>query len=115
MELDQRLFRNYIEHKREALVDTIEEGMKTGLFEWDSCEAEPTDVRSYVREILLTLVTIHCEVNTNTHHTPHTLINTHVVVVYTVQYTVGPMCMRKLSVYDSNVCVSVYTRCCVQS
>ena len=85
MELDQRLFRNYIEHKREALVDTIEEGMKTGLFEWDSCEAEPTDVRSYVREILLTLVTIHCEVSTHTPHTTHT----HLLILMLWLYTLS--------------------------
>ena len=62
IELDQRLFRSYIEHKRELLVDTIEEGMRTGHFDWDSCMAEPRDIRSYVRAIILTLVEIHCEV-----------------------------------------------------
>ena len=62
-ELDQRLFRSYIEHKSEVLVDSIEQGMKTGQFEWDLCQGEPTGVRSYVREIILTLVTIHCEVS----------------------------------------------------
>ena len=35
IELDQRLFRSYIEHKRELLVDTIEEGMRTGHFDWE--------------------------------------------------------------------------------
>ena len=63
MDLDQRLFNNYIEHKSEVLVDAIEQGMKTGSFDWDVCKEEPTDVRCYVREIILTLVTIHCEVS----------------------------------------------------
>jgi exocyst complex component 2 len=64
MDLDQRLFDNYIEHKSEVLVDAIEQGMKTGSFDWDVCKEEPADVRCYIREIILTLVTIHCEVFT---------------------------------------------------
>ena len=66
VDLDQRLFNNYIEHKKEVLVDAIEQGMTTGSFDWEACKEEPTDVRSYVREIILTLVTIHCEVSHNT-------------------------------------------------
>ena len=63
MDLDQRLFDNYIEHKSEVLVDAIEQGMKTGSFDWDVCKEEPADIRCYIREIILTLVTIHCEVS----------------------------------------------------
>ena len=65
MELDQRLFNNYIEHKSEVLVDAIEQGMKSGSFDWDVCKEEPTEVRSYIQEIILTLVTIHCEVSSD--------------------------------------------------
>ena len=63
MELDQRLFRNYIEHKKESLVDAIEQGMQAGLFDWEQCEQEPSSVRTYIQDIILSLVTIHCEVS----------------------------------------------------
>ena len=66
MELEQRLFRSYIEHKSEAMVGAIEQGMQSGLFDWEQCENEPTCVRSYIQDIILALVAIHCEVRTHT-------------------------------------------------
>ena len=63
VEVDQRLFRSYIDHKSEALVDSIEQGMRVGLFDWEQCEHEPTTVRTYIQDIVLSLVTIHCEVS----------------------------------------------------
>ena len=62
MELDQRLFRSYIDHKSEAVVDSIEQGMRTGMFDWEQCAQEPATVRTYIQDIILSLVTVHCEV-----------------------------------------------------
>jgi exocyst complex component 2 len=64
MELDQRLFRSYIDHKSEAVVDSIEQGMRTGMFDWEQCAQEPATVRTYIQDIILSLVTVHCEVYT---------------------------------------------------
>lgn len=62
MDLDERLFLRYIEHKSEALLQAIEEGMHAGLFDWEQCSVEPTGVRAYIQDIVLSLVSIHCEV-----------------------------------------------------
>ena len=67
MELDQRIFRNYIEHKSDPLVGGIEQGMQAGLFDWEQCEHEPQSVRAYIHEIILSLATIHCEVGVYIH------------------------------------------------
>lgn len=61
-DLDERLFLKYIEHKSEALLEAIEEGMHAGLFDWEQCSVEPTGVRAYIQDIILSLVSIHCEV-----------------------------------------------------
>ena len=63
VELEQKIFRCYIEHKSDTLVDAIEQGMQIGLFEWEQCDSEPTCVRSYIHETIITLVCIHCEVS----------------------------------------------------
>lgn len=72
MELDQRLFGNYIDHKSEALVGGIEQGMQVGLFDWEQCEHEPDGVRTYIQEIIISLATIHCEVGTHVCYCAHT-------------------------------------------
>ena len=66
-DLDERLFLKYIEHKSEALLEAIEEGMHAGLFDWDQCSVEPTGVRAYIQDIILSLVSIHCEVRQKVH------------------------------------------------
>ena len=59
--LDDRIFGAYIGRKSESLVGIIQNGMQAGYFDWNHA-AEPTQVRSYVREILMSLVIIHAEV-----------------------------------------------------
>lgn len=59
--LDDKIFKAYIERKSESLHGIIENGMQVGYFDWNQA-GEPTQVRSYVREILMTLVLIHSEV-----------------------------------------------------
>ena len=63
MELDHRLFRSYMERKSEGLVGAIEQGMHTGLFDWEQCEQEPDSVRNYIQDIVLSMVKIHYEVS----------------------------------------------------
>ncbi len=59
--LDDRIFGAYIHRKSESLMGIIQNGMQVGYFDWNQA-AEPTKVRSYVREILMNLVIIHAEV-----------------------------------------------------
>lgn len=95
MELDQRLFRNYIEHKSEGLVGGIEQGMQTGLFDWEQCENEPESVRTYVHEIILSLATIHCEVGihvsayADVELTYHTVLSLYGTGLHSVSITGG--------------------------
>ena len=60
-ELDDRIFAVYIKRKSESLMGIIQNGMQVGYFDWNHA-SEPTQVRSYVREILMSLVVIHAEV-----------------------------------------------------
>ena len=62
VDLDERLFQKYLDHKRKAVDSDIEQGMFTGLFDWEQCAHEPDEIRSYIHEIVLSLVAIHCEV-----------------------------------------------------
>ena len=36
-ELDVKVFKEYIERKRQPLLATLEEGMYTGSFDWEEC------------------------------------------------------------------------------
>ena len=60
-ELDMKVFEAYIDKKRDYIVGITEQGMHAGLFDWEQC-GEPTEVRNYVKDILLNLVLIHAEV-----------------------------------------------------
>ncbi len=60
-ELDVKIFTEYIERKSESVTGIIEQGMKAGFFDWESCP-EPQTVRSYIKEVLFNLVIIHAEV-----------------------------------------------------
>ena len=59
--LDDKIFEAYIRKKSECLRGIIENGMQVGYFDWNHAK-EPTQVRSYIREILMNLVLIHSEV-----------------------------------------------------
>ena len=107
VELGKRLFRSYIEHKSEALVDAIEQGMQTGMFEWDVCACEPTSVRSYVQDIILSLVAVHCEVSASlslylvTKWPPLVAVCVHML---TVEPPLPAACLRLCdSVWDVNL------------
>lgn len=59
--LDNKIFGAYIKRKSDSLQGIIEHGMSVGYFDWEHA-GDPTEVRSYIREILLYLVLIHAEV-----------------------------------------------------
>jgi exocyst complex component 2 len=59
--LDKKVFEAYIKRKSDSLQGIIEHGMNVGYFDWEHA-GDPSEVRSYVREILMHLVLIHAEV-----------------------------------------------------
>ena len=61
-ELGERVFQEYISRKSESLVGLVEPGMQVGFFDWEQC-SEPEEVRSYIKDILLTLMVVHAEVH----------------------------------------------------
>ena len=60
-ELDCAVFDEYIKLKLEPLLMLIEPGMNGGYFDWET-HVLPNGIRSYVMEILLSLVYVHAEV-----------------------------------------------------
>ncbi len=61
-ELDSKVFREYIQRKSESLLPILEQGMQMGFFDWEQC-GEPESVRGYVKEVLMSLVQAHAEVD----------------------------------------------------
>ena len=61
-ELDSAVFDEYINLKLEPLVLLIEPGMNGGYFDWET-HVLPDGIRSYIMEILLSLVYVHAEVS----------------------------------------------------
>jgi len=61
VELDTKIFECYVSHKTENFSGIIEHGMHAGYFDWEQAR-EPTEVRSYIRDILMNLVLVHAEV-----------------------------------------------------
>lgn len=51
----------YIEQKAEPLIAHVEPGMTICDFKWHTC-LPPNDVRSYVKEVIMNLVTVHAQV-----------------------------------------------------
>ncbi|XP_030626860.1 exocyst complex component 2 [Chanos chanos] len=62
-ELDERLFESYIEKKADPIVGSLEPGIYAGYFDWKDC-LTPTGVRSYLKEVLVSLIAVHAEVFT---------------------------------------------------
>ncbi|KAL7888346.1 hypothetical protein AOLI_G00033200 [Acnodon oligacanthus] len=62
-ELDERLFESYIEKKSDPIVGSLEPGIYAGYFDWKDC-LPPTGVRSYLKEALVSIISVHAEVFT---------------------------------------------------
>uniref|UniRef100_A0A8B9KJQ3 Exocyst complex component 2 n=1 Tax=Astyanax mexicanus TaxID=7994 RepID=A0A8B9KJQ3_ASTMX len=61
--LDERLFESYIEKKSDPIVGSLEPGIYAGYFDWKDC-LPPTGVRSYLKEALVSIISVHAEVFT---------------------------------------------------
>ncbi|XP_077440554.1 exocyst complex component 2 [Vanacampus margaritifer] len=62
-ELDEKLFEAYIERRADPIAGSLEPGIYAGYFDWRDCPA-PTGVRSYLKEALVNIITVHAEVFT---------------------------------------------------
>lgn len=62
-ELDEHLFESYIEKKSDPIVGSLEPGIYAGYFDWKDC-LQPTGVRSYLKEALVSIISVHAEVFT---------------------------------------------------
>lgn len=62
-DLDERLFESYIEKKSDPIVGSLEPGIYAGYFDWKDC-LQPTGVRSYLKEALVSIISVHAEVFT---------------------------------------------------
>lgn len=60
-DLEGKIFDAYIEQKAEPLIALIEPGMTICGPKWHNC-LPPKDVRSYVKEVVMNLVTVHAQV-----------------------------------------------------
>ncbi|CAL8394549.1 unnamed protein product [Boreogadus saida] len=62
-DLDQILFDAYIQRKSDPIVGSLEPGIYAGYFDWRDCQP-PTGVRNYLKEALVSIITVHAEVFT---------------------------------------------------
>ncbi|KAF4082429.1 hypothetical protein AMELA_G00151670 [Ameiurus melas] len=62
-QLDERLLESYIEKKSDPIVGSLEPGIYAGYFDWKDCLL-PTGVRSYLKEALVSVISVHAEVFT---------------------------------------------------
>ncbi|XP_053470005.1 exocyst complex component 2 isoform X1 [Ictalurus furcatus] len=62
-QLDERLLESYIEKKSDPIVGSLEPGIYAGYFDWKDCLL-PTGVRSYLKEALVSIISVHAEVFT---------------------------------------------------
>ncbi|XP_052391684.1 exocyst complex component 2 [Carassius gibelio] len=62
-QLDEYLFETYIEKKTDPIVGSLEPGIYAGYFDWKDC-LPPTGVRSYLKEALVSIISVHAEVFT---------------------------------------------------
>ncbi|XP_062412248.1 exocyst complex component 2 [Sardina pilchardus] len=60
-ELDCGVFESYLEMKADPIVGSLEPGIYAGYFDWKDCLL-PTGVRSYLKEALVNIITVHAEV-----------------------------------------------------
>ncbi|XP_026179189.1 exocyst complex component 2 isoform X1 [Mastacembelus armatus] len=62
-ELDRKLFEAYIERRADPIAGSLEPGIYAGYFDWRDCQT-PTGVRNYLKEALVSIITVHAEVFT---------------------------------------------------
>ncbi|KAG7236134.1 hypothetical protein INR49_000698 [Caranx melampygus] len=62
-QLDRNLFEAYIERRADPIAGSLEPGIYAGYFDWRDCQT-PTGVRNYLKEALVSIITVHAEVFT---------------------------------------------------
>uniref|UniRef100_A0A667YRG6 Exocyst complex component 2 n=1 Tax=Myripristis murdjan TaxID=586833 RepID=A0A667YRG6_9TELE len=62
-QLDRKLFDAYIERRADPIAGSLEPGIYAGYFDWRDCQS-PTGVRNYLKEALVSIITVHAEVFT---------------------------------------------------
>uniref|UniRef100_A0A665T2L5 Exocyst complex component 2 n=1 Tax=Echeneis naucrates TaxID=173247 RepID=A0A665T2L5_ECHNA len=62
-DLDKKLFEAYIEKRADPIAGSLEPGIYAGYFDWRDCQT-PTGVRNYLKEALVSIITVHAEVFT---------------------------------------------------
>lgn len=61
-ELQGRLFEAYLEERVDPIIGMIERSMYLGQYDWGKVDREPSEVRTYVKEILINITHVHAEV-----------------------------------------------------
>jgi len=61
-DLEQKLFEAYMEEKADPILGIVEMSMYQGRFDWSAVLRPPSDVRGYVKEILMNCIAVHAEV-----------------------------------------------------
>ncbi|XP_063890130.1 LOW QUALITY PROTEIN: exocyst complex component 2-like [Scylla paramamosain] len=61
-ELQDRLFEAYLEERVDPIIGMIERSMYLGMYDWGKVDWEPSEVRTYVKEILINITYVHAEV-----------------------------------------------------
>lgn len=61
-ELQDRLFEAYLEERVDPIIGMIERSMYLGHYDWGKVDHPPSDVRTYVKEILINITHVHAEV-----------------------------------------------------
>ncbi|KAG0730531.1 Exocyst complex component 2 [Chionoecetes opilio] len=61
-ELQDRLFEAYLEERVDPIIGMIERSMYLGLYDWGKVDRAPSEVRTYVKEILINITHVHAEV-----------------------------------------------------
>ncbi|XP_043212803.1 exocyst complex component 2-like [Amphibalanus amphitrite] len=61
-DLEQKLFEAYMEEKADPILGIIEMSMYQGKFDWSAVLQPPTDVRGYVKEVIMNCIGVHAEV-----------------------------------------------------
>ncbi|CAF98087.1 unnamed protein product, partial [Tetraodon nigroviridis] len=63
-QLDKNLFEAYVERRADPIAGSLEPGIYAGYFDWRDCQT-PTGVRNYLKEALVTIITVHAEVKSH--------------------------------------------------
>uniref|UniRef100_H3CS19 Exocyst complex component 2 n=1 Tax=Tetraodon nigroviridis TaxID=99883 RepID=H3CS19_TETNG len=64
-QLDKNLFEAYVERRADPIAGSLEPGIYAGYFDWRDCQTPTASgVRNYLKEALVTIITVHAEVFT---------------------------------------------------